>query len=138
MTTIELINAELLKDLTTVEAGETFFDLHNNYVCTNINYKLQAKTLSFLFEPGLADVTKNPLCLLFENVTFSNFELYLKSTVDSSTLDSFYRGRYEIEGSLFEYTPTGEAYFYMEFIEGDSFEFFSSKVSLIEKSRLSI
>jgi hypothetical protein len=138
MATIELLNAELLKDLTTVEAGETSFDLHNDYVCTNINYKLQTKTLSFLFEPSLADVAKNPLCLLFENVTFSNFKLYLKSTADSSTLDSFYRGRYEIDGSLFEYATTGEAYFYMEFIEGASFEFFSDKVSLVEKSRLSI
>jgi hypothetical protein len=132
MTIVELTNAEILKDITTVESGEVFFDLHNDYVCTDIDYKSQTKTLFFLFEPTMADAEKKHLCLLFENVIFSTFRLFLKRTADSSRLDSFYRGRYEKDGALFEHAPTGEAYFYLEFIEEDAFEIFSSKVSLLE------
>jgi hypothetical protein len=132
MNIVELTNAELFKDLTTVDAGEALFDLHNNYVCTNIDYKPETKSLFFLFEATMADAEKKHLCLLFENVTFSTFRLFLKRTADSSRLDSFYRGRYEKDGALFEHAPTGETYFYLEFIEEDSFEIFSSKVSLLE------
>jgi hypothetical protein len=135
MTFIELTNVELLKDLTTLETAETFFDLHNDYICTNIYYKSLDKTLSFMFEPAIGNAAKSSLCLLFENVTISNFNLYLNRTTDSSTLDSFYRGRYQIDDTLFEYAPTGEGYFYLEFIEGDAFECFAGKVTLLEKTR---
>jgi hypothetical protein len=133
---IELTNVELFKDLTTLEAVDTFFDLHNEYTCTNIDYKLLDKTLGFLFEPNKSNAAKNNLYLLFENATISNFNLYLNRTTDSSTLDSFYRGRYQLENALFEYAPSGEGYFYLEFIEGDAFECFAGKVSLLEKTRV--
>lgn len=134
MTIIELTNVEILKDLTTVETGETFFDLHNDYCCTDIDYKSTSKTLRFTFESRIADAAKNKLYLLFENVTFSTFNLYLKRTTNSCTLDSFYRGRYQIGDTLFEYAPTGEGYFYLEFIEEDAFELFAGKVNLMEKA----
>lgn len=81
----------------------------------------------------MAGSNKNDLYLLFENVTFSTFNVYLKRSTESCILDSFYRGRYEIDGTLFEYTPAGERYFYLAFIEGDAFEFYSGKVCLFEK-----
>lgn len=133
---IELTNVELFKDLTTLEAEETFFDLHNDYTCTNIHYKRSDKTLGFLFEPNKSDAAKNNLFLLFENATLSNFNLHHNRTTDSSTLDSFYRGRYQIDDALFEYAPTGEGYFYLEFIEGDTFECFAGKVTLSVKTRI--
>jgi hypothetical protein len=136
MAIIELTNAELLKDLTTVETVDTFFDLHNDYTCTNIDYKLLDKMLGFLFEPNKSDAAKNNLYLLFENATIVNLNLDLTRTTDGSTLDSFYRGRYQLEDTLVEYAPTGEGYFYLEFIEGDEIECFAEKVSLLEKTRL--
>lgn len=136
MALIELTNAELLKDLTTVETVDTFFDLHNEYICTNIDYKSSDKTLFFLFEPNKNDAAKNNLYLLFENATIANLNFYINKTADSSTLDSFYRGRYQIEDALFEYAPTGEGYFYLEFMEGDAFECFAGKVTLSEKTRI--
>jgi hypothetical protein len=127
---IDLTNAELFLDLTTIKYGESFFDLHNDYDCTNINYKLLSKTISFLFQPSSTEPLRKSLCLLFEDATISNCNLNLMRTSDSFTLDLLYRGRYETEGNLFEISPNGDGYFYIGFIEGDSFEIFSKKVTL--------
>lgn len=134
MPLIELTNAELFKDLTTLGNVDTFFDLHNDYTCTSIDYKSFDKTLGFSFQPNNINDTKKNLYLLFENVTLSNFNMYHNRTTDSGILDSFYRGRYQNEGALFEYTPTGEGYFYLEFIGGDAFECFAGKVTMSEKT----
>lgn len=136
MTLIELTNVELFKDLTTLKTVDGLFDMHNDYICTKIDFKSSDKTLGFLFKPNKSDAVKNNLYLLFQNVTLSNFNLYLNRTTDSSILDSFYRGRYQLDDALFEYTPTGEGYFYLEFIEGDAFECFAGKVTLSEKTRI--
>ena len=127
---IDLTNTELFLDLTTIKYGESFFDLHNDYDCTDINYKLLSKTISFLFQPSTSEPLKKGLCLLFEDATIVDFNVNLKRTSDSFTLDLFYRGRYEIDGKLFEISPHGEGYFYIGFFEGDSFEIFSKKVTL--------
>ncbi|MCS3795075.1 hypothetical protein [Niastella sp. OAS944] len=136
MNTVELTNAELFKDLTTVVVGKRFFDLHNDYDCIDIEYKLETKSLAFLFEACRTGIVERHLYLLFENVTCSTFKLFFKRIVESSTLNSFYRGRFIKDDTLFDHAPDGEAYFYLEFEEGDSFELFSSKVVLFEKESL--
>jgi hypothetical protein len=128
---INLTNTELFLDLNTVKYGESFFDLHNDYDCTAINYKLPDKTISFSFQPRIHESAKKELCLLFEEATIANLNVNLKRTPGSCTLDLFYRGRYEKDGNLFEITPNGEGVFYVDFWEGDSFIIFSKKVTLI-------
>lgn len=128
---IDLTNTELFLDLTTIDHGESFFDLHNDYSCTDINYKLITKTISFLFKPRITGPTAKDLCLLFEDATIVIFKFNLKGTAESCVLDSFYRGRDEIEGNVFEISPHGEGVFYIEFLGGDSFTIFSKKVTLI-------
>jgi hypothetical protein len=92
------------------------------------------KSLLFQFEAYSPDALVKHLYLLFEDVTFSNFKLIFKK--EDSTVDSLYRGRFEKDGTLFEYLPTGEAYFYIDFVEGNAFEFFSSRACLIDKDGL--
>jgi hypothetical protein len=128
---IELTNTDLFLDLTTVKYGESFFDLHNDYDCEGINYKLLNKTISFLFQPRIPEQAKKELCLLFEEATIADFKVNLKHTADRRTVDLFYRGRYEMGGNLFEISPNGEGIFYIDFWEGDSFVIFSKKVTLI-------
>ena len=41
-----------------------------------------------------------------------------------------------MDDALFEYTPTGEGYFYLEFIEGDTLECFAGKVTLSGKTSI--
>src|SRR5687768_9975936 len=118
---IDLTNTELFLELTTIEYGESFFDLHNDYNCVDINYKLPDKTIRFLFQPRIPEPTKKDLCLLFEEATIADLHVNLKRTEDSCTLDLFYRGRYEIDGNLIEFSPLGEGIFYIDFWEGDSF-----------------
>jgi len=127
---IDLTNAELFLDLTTIHNGESFFDLHNDYNCADINYKLLDNAISFLFQPKPPELMKKDLCLLFEEATIVDCTINLKRTDDSSTLDLFYRGRYEIAGNLFEISANGEGVFYIELLEGNSFIIFSKKVTL--------
>lgn len=127
---IDLTNTELFLDLLTIKYGESFFDLHNDYDCTDINYKLLDKTIRFLFQPRIPEPMKKDLCLLFEEATIASFNVNLKCTADSCTLDLFYRGRYEIDSDLIDVSPHGEGIFYIDFWEGDSFIIFSKKVTL--------
>jgi hypothetical protein len=105
--------------------------LHNDFDCTDINYKSLDKTISFLFQPRNSAPTNKELCLLFDDATIQNFNVNLKRTADSCTLDLFYRGRYEKDGNLFEISTQGEGVFYIDFLEGDSFIIFSKKVTMI-------
>jgi hypothetical protein len=50
-----------------------FIDLHNDYDCTDINYKLPDKTISFLFQPRNSAPAKNFeewLDCLFNNLDY--------------------------------------------------------------------
>ena len=127
---IDLTNAELFLDLTTINYDGFFFDLHNDYECADINFSLSEKTIGFLFQPRGSAQLKKDLYLLFEGATIANGTINLKRTADSSTLDLFYRGRYEIAGELFEISSEGDNVYYVNFIEGDSFIIFSKKVTL--------
>ena len=127
---IDLSNAELFLDLTTINYDGSFFDLHNDYEGADINYNLFEKTISFLFQPRASAQLKKDLYLLFEDATIANCTINLKRTADSSTLDLFYRGRYEIADKIVEISSAGENIFYVNFIEGDSFIIFSKKVTL--------
>jgi hypothetical protein len=127
---IDLSNAELFLDLTTIDYDGSFFDLHNEYECTEINYNLFEKSINFLFQPRASAQIKKDLYLLFEDATIANCTINLKRTADSGTLDLFYRGRYEIADKIFETSSDGENIFYVNFIEGDSFIIFSKKVTL--------
>jgi hypothetical protein len=68
---MQIFRIEMI-DLTNTEL---FFDLHNDYDCTAINYKLPDKTINFLFLPRIHDPAKKELCLLFEEATIADFNV---------------------------------------------------------------
>jgi hypothetical protein len=51
-------------------------------------------------------------------------------TEDANILDLFYRGRFEIDGKLYGTSEKGENYFYLDFLEDNSFEIFATEVFL--------
>jgi hypothetical protein len=128
---INLTDIELFKDLTSVEVEDRVIDLHNNYNCRSINYTIDNKTIEILFE--LRDTKLNKLCLLFEGAVIAKSSYFFNRTTDASTINSFYRGKFEANGGLLEYSVSGESYFYMEFEEGDTIEMFAKKVTLSEQ-----
>lgn len=127
---MDLTNCELFKDFTTVSAENKFIDLHNDYNCKSISYDSVAKVLKLFFEP--CNSTENNLCLEFTEARIANFIFHLTCSQDASTLNAFYRGRFENEGVLLECSKSDERYFYIELQEEDKFEVFAKKVSLFE------
>lgn len=128
---IDLTNVALFDDLTTVNYDGGYFDLHNDYYCKNIRWLSANRAVSFLFNPRDPSSDKCPLVLQFEEASVPVFTVNFERSADSSTLETFYRGRYVLDGDLLDCTPDGERYFYINFWEEDVFEILSKKVSLI-------
>lgn len=126
---IDLTNIELFESLASIESGSSTIDLHNDYDCTGIRYDAEEKLLELTFQAIASSVV-----LKFEGASISKFSLVPKRTEDSSTLNNFYRGRFVVNGEIFEYSPSGEGYYYIEFEEGDMFEVFARKVFILEQN----
>ena len=126
---IDLTNIALFESLASIESGGTTIDLHNDYDCTDIRYDVEEKLFELTFQ-----ATDSTIVLKFEGASISKFNLVPKRTEDSSTLNNFYRGRFVVNEKIFEYSPSGEGYYYIEFEEGDAFEVFAGKVFLLEQN----
>lgn len=126
---IELTNIELFKSLSSVESDNAIIDLHNDYVCTSIQYSTDKKMFELSFQAENSNVI-----LQFKDAVITKFDLVPKRTEDSCILNNFYRGRFEINGELFEYSPLGQRYYYIEFEEGDVFEILAQEAFLLRKS----
>jgi hypothetical protein len=130
---IELSEIELFKDLTLLEeSGKRIFDLHNEYNCIGVTYDSNSGTINIAFEPLDKNRAGNRVCLFFEGAAITKSEYVLSNTRDSSTVSSFYRGRFEKNDELFEYSAENQGYFYLEFENGTRFEFFSKRLQLKE------
>ena len=66
------------------------------------------------------------------NLLKQDFTFQFSCSQDASTLNAFYRGRFENDGRLLEYSKTDERYFYIDFQDEDKFEVFAKKVNLFE------
>lgn len=129
---IDLTDSTLFQDLTYVEFsnGELGFDLHNDYNCITIDFNSKDNSIKFFFESNKKDIIDNHLFLFFKNAKIENFNLFFERTTDTSTINNFYRGKFERESIVLEYMETGERFFYIEFEEGDKFEIFAKEVFL--------
>lgn len=127
---IELINIELFKDFTFLELEIGSFDLHNEYECSSVSLSEVDNSLKILFEPDAKDSDK--ICLVFKKASIKKFDFFLKRTTDSSTINSVYRGRFETELGLQEYSASGEGYYYIEFEQGDKIELLAEKVIVLQ------
>lgn len=132
---INLFDTNLFEYLTSIQEGNSFFDIHNNFVCTNFSYKQDTKRLKILFKnTSNNERDVNEVCIIFNRATIVGFELYLSRINDSSTLNDFYRGRFETSEGLAEYSQLNEAYFYLEFERGDKFEVLAQEVLFFQIS----
>ena len=126
---IELTNVELFESLVGIESENNFIDLHNDYDCTSIQYSVETKLFELSFH-----AENSKIVLQFKDAIITKFNLVPNRTEDSSTLNNFYRGRFIVNGELFEYSLSGEGYYYIEFEEGDMFEVLAREVFLLQKS----
>ena len=111
----------LFKDLIQYETGEIIYDFHNDYDCIKIC--LENKTLTFTYK----NHSNNSVLLMkFAEVEIDRFEFLNESDNQPLILDNFYRGRFEKDNELLEFSNDGKACFYVEFGEDVEFQFLST------------
>ncbi len=121
---IDLTQVELFEFQLIFHMEDRIVDLHNDYKCETIIYDFEKQLLRCSFIGELR------IFLDFGGASVKKINVLFERTLDSSTLNSFYRGRFEQNGNLLEFTEDGKGYYYLEFENGDSFELHSSKVLL--------
>lgn len=124
---VKLQSSVLLDSLLTIQVDiGQYIDLHNDYDCYSISYADISKELCLRFE--FCEDEERKVDLVFKEVEISKMSFNLGDLEDVKTIDNLYRGRYEVEGVLREFTDDGKSYYYIEFCSGLSFELFAKKI----------
>ncbi|MCW3467943.1 hypothetical protein [Chitinophaga nivalis] len=123
---LELTASPLFDSLLIFETDYGIIDLHNDYYCNKICYDFGNQCLKCFFKGA------RNLMLEFRGVIIVKLNLQLPLTADSSILNNFYRGRFEVDGVLYEISAEGRRYFYLEFEAGDALELYAHNIFLIE------
>ncbi len=123
----ELSDVEMFKSLLNLEMEGAYIDLHYDYDCLNVLYDFEEQYLKLFFAGDKS------LILEFRDVVITKLNLQLQETSGRGTLNSFYRGRFEINGTLYEASEEGRRYFYLEFEGGDALELYANDVFLFEE-----
>ncbi|WDF68407.1 hypothetical protein PQ465_19195 [Sphingobacterium oryzagri] len=124
---IELESRILFDSLLTIQVDiDTYIDLHNDYNCYSISYAHVSKELYLRFE--FCEGKERKVDLVFKEVEINKMSFNLGDLEDVKTIDNLYRGKYEIEGKLKEFTDDGKSYYYIEFCADLSFELFAKKL----------
>ena len=117
---------ELFKNIAQLDCAGNYYDFHNEFVCTKLMFEQESLTLTLKHS-----VTDLNVSLIFSDVTIAKVELLYKEAISQSlTLDNLYRGRYQIDDSLYEYDSKKRSYYYLEFYEGYKMEFFGACLQL--------
>ncbi|MCC7307405.1 MAG: hypothetical protein IT173_07555 [Acidobacteria bacterium] len=122
---------ELFKNLAEWEFDGVSYDFHNEYECLSLKYESGNLILGFreLARPS------NRLRIVCENAELTRIDLPLEERKEAFTLDTFYRGRYEEGARLVEADKLDRVYFFLEFYEGPSFEFWAKHIRLKFRSQ---
>jgi hypothetical protein len=132
-TMIDLTNVKLFEEFIIIESNGRYYDLHGVFVCRSIIYGFSERKLTLLFENPEATAGSSKVSLVFLDCRVSNFLIPLPSGQYFATLNIIYRGRYEENGGLKDYSDAGERYFYIDFEEGTKFEVFAKQVVFNEE-----
>ena len=102
-----------------------FYDLHNNYECKKIFFSDEILLITF------ENIWKEKsVSLKFTGVRISAIDFYNSKGTENLTIDNIYRGRFEENGILKEISEEEQAYFYLEFYEGQKIEFWAKEISI--------
>lgn len=97
-------------------------DLHNEYDCRTVSLEKNALRLFFVHAG-----TNQTVILLFEDVLLRLLTVDLSKS--DTTLDLFYRGRFEEEEQVLStYDQQGRSYFYISFANGNEIQLLARSV----------
>ena len=113
---------EFFKNLSQQEYDGIYYDFHNDYDCEEFTLDQGSLILNFRHV-----ITSSRVVLMFSDVQINKVIMSDKSGI--TTVDNLYRGRYEDKGVLLDTLNDGRAYFYLEFDEGQQFEFWAAEIT---------
>ncbi len=117
---------EFFKNLAQYDYDGKYYDLHNDYDCEKIF--LKEEILSLCLKKN--SMESMVIFLKFTDVEMTMMNFFNFNEVKNLTIDNIYRGRFEIDGQLNEVSSNGKAYFYVDFYEGQSLEFWAKSVEM--------
>lgn len=116
---------EILADLTRPEHQGQLYDLHGMLHFEKISFDNGVLTMNFQ-----DNAATNKLSLVFHTVTLHRFTFMNTTDEFTWTLDLLYRGRVEVGGKLIELSEDGRGYFYCDFLEGQTVEFWAAGMTV--------
>lgn len=120
---IEAKSIDFFKDLTQMSYLEQFYDLHNDYDCLKINYKNNTLFLE------LKKIENNDIIFLgFYKASIENLVFFNEKSIDPLTINILYRGRIDKDGVLLDLSKDNQSYFYLEFEDQQSIEFWAEYI----------
>lgn len=126
---ITISESQLFKNLVEIQSDDTYIDLHNDYQCTQFEYRKNDNIIVVTFLNEDATKKKKQVELVFSDVEVVIMSLALQRRLENAiTIDNFYRGRFEKNGTLYEHSSNGKAYYYLEFDEGHKVELFADNI----------
>ncbi|MEN0053129.1 MAG: hypothetical protein AAGC65_05650 [Mucilaginibacter sp.] len=133
MREIVLDNPQLFQNLIELKDYDLYIDLHNDYYCCLIEYSniLQTIKINFNRSSILNDI--GSVVIIFSGAEIAKIDFLLDSSIQMKlTLDTLYRGRFEIDSELYEYRDKNKAYYYIDFYEENhSMEIFAEALRII-------
>lgn len=128
---INLTDSELFKSFAEFEQDGVYIDLHTEFDCKAIEFSGSTRQLTFSFKPNKHCTREvSSVEVVFNECSIEQYSIKLDgSDTHSGTLDTMYRGRFEMsDGQLGEMSDTGRYYYYMNFLPHVGFEIFAKSV----------
>lgn len=118
---------ELFKNISQFDLDNIYYDFHNDFECIKIT--LESNFLLLLFRKIIEEYI---ISFKFDNTILAMFEFTDFSEFKNLTIDNIYRGRFEKNGQLIEFSSDGKSFFYLEFTESIKMELWCENI-VIEK-----
>jgi len=124
---LSITNYKLFEDISEFLFEGHRVNLHDDFECTQIKFVGESGLFVFTFK-HLEE--RQFVELQFHNARLSSLDFNFPLNANASTLEIFYRGRFEEDGILKEVTINNEKIFYLEFNEGVAINLFARQVTL--------
>ncbi len=122
---IAAASLELFKNLAQHDYDNRYYDFHNDYNCEKLSY---SDGILLILFTSLADGIL--LSLKFTEVRITALDFFNVKDARNLILDNLYRGRYELNGKLIEFSEDGKGYFYIQFYEDQKLEFWAKSIDI--------
>lgn len=115
----------LFENLAQFEFDQAYYDFHNDFICEQIIF--ENSCIDLLMKHRINN-EKFLLRFLSAEIIKINYLFIINN--NGLTIDNLYRGRFQLDGNLFECNNDQKSYFYLEFYEGQTMEFFCDSVEV--------